>query len=183
MPRITPSSNFGVTWRRCRVFTTSWRDSTPLSSTRACIPLPSSLLFALNEKRREVAGEVQQEKREVQREERSIEQSRTLFSSLCHAHSRLYRSSLCSCDLEYTLMVRNGRTSCSSPNIQQCPRKAGYRDLIIASPGHMSVFTFHLALLFSLLLASLFPFGLPSRSRLVYASLPLLSTVIDSDSS
>lgn len=37
----------------------------------------------------------------------------------------------------YTLLVRNGRTSCSSPNIQQCPRKAGYRDLLLPAPGHV----------------------------------------------
>lgn len=37
----------------------------------------------------------------------------------------------------YTLLVRNGRTSCAAPNIQQCPRKAGYRDLLLPAPGHV----------------------------------------------
>lgn len=37
----------------------------------------------------------------------------------------------------YTLLVRNGRTSCAAPNIQQCPRKHGYRDLLLPTPGHV----------------------------------------------
>ncbi len=36
----------------------------------------------------------------------------------------------------YTTMVRSGRTSCSSPNIQQFPRDGGFRELIVPTPGH-----------------------------------------------
>jgi DNA adenine methylase len=36
----------------------------------------------------------------------------------------------------YTTLVRTGRTSCSSPNIQQLPRSGGFREMILASPGH-----------------------------------------------
>ena len=36
----------------------------------------------------------------------------------------------------YNVLVRTGRTSCSSPNIQQLPRKGGFREMVVASPGH-----------------------------------------------
>jgi hypothetical protein len=36
----------------------------------------------------------------------------------------------------YTTMVRTGRTSCSSPNIQQIPRDGAFRQTFVASPGH-----------------------------------------------
>ena len=36
----------------------------------------------------------------------------------------------------YSTLVRTGRTSCSSPNIQQLPRSGGFREMIVASPGH-----------------------------------------------
>ena len=36
----------------------------------------------------------------------------------------------------YTTMVLTGRTSCSGPNIQQMPRKAGFREIFRPSPGH-----------------------------------------------
>jgi hypothetical protein len=38
---------------------------------------------------------------------------------------------------EYALLVRNGRCSCASPNVHQCPRQPGFRDLFIARPGHV----------------------------------------------
>ena len=37
---------------------------------------------------------------------------------------------------KYATVVRTGRTSCSDPNIQQLPRAAGFREMIVASPGH-----------------------------------------------
>lgn len=37
---------------------------------------------------------------------------------------------------KYKLLVRTGRTSCSDPNIQQLPRKGGFREMVIPSPGH-----------------------------------------------
>jgi hypothetical protein len=37
----------------------------------------------------------------------------------------------------YTIMVRTGRTSCSGPNIQQIPRKGGFREIFVARPGHL----------------------------------------------
>jgi len=40
---------------------------------------------------------------------------------------------------KYTIMLRNGRTSCSSPNIQQVPRQCGMRSLFKASPGHLFI--------------------------------------------
>ena len=36
----------------------------------------------------------------------------------------------------YTTLVRTGRTSCSKPNLQQVPRKGGFRECFTASPGH-----------------------------------------------
>ncbi len=35
----------------------------------------------------------------------------------------------------YTTMVLTGRTSCSQPNIQQIPRRAGFREIFVPSPG------------------------------------------------
>jgi DNA polymerase family A len=32
---------------------------------------------------------------------------------------------------------RNGRTSCYGPNIQQIPRRAGFREAFVPSPGHV----------------------------------------------
>jgi len=36
---------------------------------------------------------------------------------------------------KYSTLVRTGRTSCSSPNIQQLPREGGFREMVTASPG------------------------------------------------
>ena len=36
----------------------------------------------------------------------------------------------------YSVLVRNGRTSSSSPNVQQLPRRAGFRELFRPSAGH-----------------------------------------------
>ena len=36
----------------------------------------------------------------------------------------------------YTTLVRTGRTSCRSPNIQQLPRGGGFREMIVPSKGH-----------------------------------------------
>jgi DNA polymerase I-like protein with 3'-5' exonuclease and polymerase domains len=36
----------------------------------------------------------------------------------------------------YRILVRTGRTSCSSPNIQQIPRKDQFRRVFVAPPGH-----------------------------------------------
>ena len=40
---------------------------------------------------------------------------------------------------QYTIMVRNGRTSAQNPPIQQTPRKGGYREMFRAKPGHVLV--------------------------------------------
>jgi DNA polymerase I-like protein with 3'-5' exonuclease and polymerase domains len=40
---------------------------------------------------------------------------------------------------QYTVLVRNGRTSCKSPPIQQTPRSGGFREVFKASPGHVLV--------------------------------------------
>jgi DNA polymerase I-like protein with 3'-5' exonuclease and polymerase domains len=37
----------------------------------------------------------------------------------------------------YTVLVRSGRTSCSSPNVQQVPRDSMFRQAFIASQGHL----------------------------------------------
>ena len=37
---------------------------------------------------------------------------------------------------KYRPLVRTGRTSCSAPNLQQLPRDARFREMIIAPPGH-----------------------------------------------
>ena len=37
----------------------------------------------------------------------------------------------------YRVCVRTGRTSCSSPNIQQLPRGSHVREVIIPRPGHL----------------------------------------------
>src|SRR5262249_40690961 len=37
----------------------------------------------------------------------------------------------------YTPLLRTGRTSCSSPNVQQVPRAGGIRELFVATPGHL----------------------------------------------
>lgn len=39
----------------------------------------------------------------------------------------------------YSLMVRTGRTSCSSPNVQNLPRHGGVRECIVPSPGHVFI--------------------------------------------
>jgi hypothetical protein len=49
------------------------------------------------------------------------------FTSL---HSRIART-------HYRCIVRNGRTSCTSPNIQQMPRAGGFREAFRARPGHV----------------------------------------------
>jgi DNA polymerase I-like protein with 3'-5' exonuclease and polymerase domains len=36
----------------------------------------------------------------------------------------------------YTILVRTGRVSASDPNIQQMPRKGGFREMFVPSPGH-----------------------------------------------
>ena len=36
----------------------------------------------------------------------------------------------------YSVLVRNGRTSSSSPNVQQLPRREGFRELFLPSDGH-----------------------------------------------
>ena len=38
---------------------------------------------------------------------------------------------------QYTPLVRTGRTSCSNPNVQQLPRKGGFREAFVPSPGHL----------------------------------------------
>jgi DNA polymerase I-like protein with 3'-5' exonuclease and polymerase domains len=40
---------------------------------------------------------------------------------------------------EYSVMVRNGRSSAQNPPIQQTPRKGGFREIFRASPGHVLV--------------------------------------------
>ena len=37
---------------------------------------------------------------------------------------------------KYTTLVRTGRTSCRSPNVQQLPREGGFREMIVPSPGY-----------------------------------------------
>ena len=39
----------------------------------------------------------------------------------------------------YTLLVRTGRTSCSSPNIQNQPRAGGIRECFLPAPGHLFI--------------------------------------------
>jgi DNA polymerase I-like protein with 3'-5' exonuclease and polymerase domains len=39
----------------------------------------------------------------------------------------------------YNLLVRTGRTSCSSPNIQNLPRIGGVRECLVAAPGHVLI--------------------------------------------
>ena len=37
----------------------------------------------------------------------------------------------------YAPLVRTGRTSCTGPNIQQIPRKGGFREAFVPRPGHL----------------------------------------------
>ena len=37
---------------------------------------------------------------------------------------------------KYQVLVRTGRTSCSNPNVQQLPKAAGFREMVVASPGY-----------------------------------------------
>jgi DNA polymerase family A len=37
----------------------------------------------------------------------------------------------------YEPLVRTGRTSCTSPNVQNLPREGGFREAFVASPGHV----------------------------------------------
>jgi hypothetical protein len=37
----------------------------------------------------------------------------------------------------YAVLKRTGRTGCSKPNVQQIPRRDEFRELFIASPGHL----------------------------------------------
>lgn len=39
----------------------------------------------------------------------------------------------------YTLMVRTGRTSCSSPNVQNLPRDGGVRECLVPEKGHVFI--------------------------------------------
>lgn len=39
----------------------------------------------------------------------------------------------------YTLMVRTGRTSCSSPNVQNLPREGGVRECLVPKEGHVFI--------------------------------------------
>lgn len=41
----------------------------------------------------------------------------------------------------YDVLKRTGRTSCSSPNIQQIPRAAGFREVFVAPPGYFLLAT------------------------------------------
>ncbi len=36
----------------------------------------------------------------------------------------------------YTILVRSGRSTSSGPNVQQVPRKGGFREIFVPSPGH-----------------------------------------------
>jgi len=46
------------------------------------------------------------------------------------------RQSHCTLHPSYSVMVRTGRTSCSSPNIQQIPKSSDFRQTFTASPGY-----------------------------------------------
>ena len=35
------------------------------------------------------------------------------------------------------MLTRTGRTSCEGPNVQQIPREGGFRELFVATPGHL----------------------------------------------
>jgi hypothetical protein len=38
---------------------------------------------------------------------------------------------------KYEPLLRTGRTSCSSPNVQNMPRKGGFREMFVPAPGHV----------------------------------------------
>src|SRR5262245_13538606 len=46
------------------------------------------------------------------------------------------RQPFCKVHPSYTVMVRTGRTSCSTPNIQQIPKDSASRQSFVASPGY-----------------------------------------------
>jgi hypothetical protein len=46
------------------------------------------------------------------------------------------RQQFCVVHPSYNVMVRTGRTSCSSPNVQQVPKDGAFRQAFVASPGH-----------------------------------------------
>jgi hypothetical protein len=46
------------------------------------------------------------------------------------------RQQFCVVHPSYSGMVRTGRTSCSSPNVQQVPKDGAFRQAFVASPGH-----------------------------------------------
>jgi DNA polymerase I-like protein with 3'-5' exonuclease and polymerase domains len=46
------------------------------------------------------------------------------------------RQLFCTVHPSYSIMVRTGRTSASSPNVQQIPKDSTFRQTFVASPGH-----------------------------------------------
>src|SRR5262249_45422480 len=61
--------------------------------------------------------------------ERVLDAARTLAESK--------RQPSCVVHPSYAVMVRTGRTSCSSPNVQQIPKDSNFRESFTASPGHL----------------------------------------------
>eukprot|EP01124_Arcella_intermedia_P029150 TRINITY_DN6087_c0_g1_i1.p1 TRINITY_DN6087_c0_g1~~TRINITY_DN6087_c0_g1_i1.p1 ORF type:complete len:608 (+),score=126.44 TRINITY_DN6087_c0_g1_i1:177-1826(+) len=61
-----------------------------------------------------------------------MERSAHFLSFLSHIESDVVHP-------EYTCLVRNGRTSCKSPPLQQTPRTGGFREVFTASPGSLLV--------------------------------------------
>jgi hypothetical protein len=53
--------------------------------------------------------------------------------SLAEANRQPYRT----VHPSYSIMVRTGRTSASSPNVQQIPKDSAFRQTFVASPGHL----------------------------------------------
>lgn len=53
-----------------------------------------------------------------------------------HAQAAAHRQAIGRIHPSYSVMVRTGRTSCSSPNIQQIPRNDEFRQAFVAPPGH-----------------------------------------------
>jgi DNA adenine methylase len=63
-----------------------------------------------------------------------VEPERVLAAA--RALAAAHRQPLCTVHPSYSVMVRTGRTSCSTPNVQQIPKDSAFRQSFVASPGH-----------------------------------------------
>lgn len=61
------------------------------------------------------------------------------LDKLKNTYLRHLKAPTCRIHPHYTLLVRTGRTSCSSPNVQNLPRDGGVRECIVPAAGHVFI--------------------------------------------